>query len=43
MSEKRLCGKPGLLTIHDFPMALSGRTFRSDATHIAHKICTPKQ
>lgn len=32
-------GKPGILTIHDFPMALPDNAFRSEATHIDHKIC----
>ena len=27
-------GKPGILTIHDFPMALPDNAFRSEATHI---------
>ena len=35
-------GKPGILTIHDFPMALPSNAFRSDATHIEHKICKAK-
>ena len=35
-------GKPGILTIHDFPMALPCSAFRSDATHIDHKICKAK-
>ena len=35
-------GKPGILTIHDFPMALPGSAFRSTATHIDHKICKAK-
>lgn len=32
-------GKPGILTIHDFPMALPRSAFRSEAAHIDHKIC----
>ena len=36
-------GKPGILTIHDFPMALPGGVFRSDATHIDHKICAAEK
>ena len=35
-------GKPGILTIHDFPMALPGNAFRSDAVKIDHKICRAK-
>ena len=35
-------GKPGILTIHDFPMALPDNVFRSEATHIEHKICKAK-
>lgn len=35
-------GKPGILTIHDFPMSLPSNAFRSDATHINHKICAVK-
>lgn len=35
-------GTPGILTIHDFPMALPGSAFRSEATHIDHKICKAK-
>ncbi len=35
-------GKPGILTIHDFPMALPDNAFRSEATHIEHKICKAK-
>lgn len=32
-------GKPGILTIQDFPMALPHSAFRSEATGIHHKIC----
>ncbi len=35
-------GKPGILTIHDFPMTLPDNAFRSEATHIEHKICKAK-
>ena len=34
--------KPGILTIHDFPLTLPSNVFRSDATHIDHKICKAK-
>ena len=35
-------GNPGILTIHDFPMALPDSVFRSESTHIDYKICKEK-
>lgn len=35
-------GKPGVLTIHDFPMPLPSSVFRSDAISVPHKICKAK-
>ncbi len=31
--------KPGIVTIHDIPMALPHSAFRSEATNIHHKVC----